>query len=84
MERFRSAAAYLRGNRIVNCTSGIHISIDAEEPRAFHRNITIENNIIDCPGAKHAVCASNVDGLTLRGNRMRAGKQDVLTKNCRR
>ena len=72
----------IRGNRIVGCASGIHISIDAEAPKAFHRDITIENNIIDCPDAKHAVYAARVNGLTLRGNRLRAGKQDVLIENC--
>ena len=72
----------IRGNRIARCAGGIHIAIDAQDPGGFHRDITIENNVIDCPGAKHAVYASNVDGLALRGNRMRAGKQAVLTKNC--
>ena len=75
----------IRGNRIVNCTSGINIGISAEAPdRPAHKNIVIENNIIDCPGGKYAISAANVDGLTIRGNHMRCGGQAVLTENCAR
>ena len=72
----------IRGNRIMDCASGIRIGIDAKEPGAFHRNITIENNVIECPAAEHAICASNVDGLILRANRLRSTGQEVLTQNC--
>ena len=73
----------IRNNRIVDCTSGIYIAIDAPQPDIpAHKNITIENNIFDCPDAKHAIHAKNVDGLTLRANRMRSREQDVLTENC--
>ena len=73
----------IRGNRIVNCEGGIHIGIDAPRPdRPAHRNIVIENNLIDCPGGQYAICAKNVDGLTLRANRLRCGGQEVYTENC--
>ena len=73
----------IRGNRIVGCASGIHIAVDAPEPdRPAHKNITIENNIIDCPGGKHAIYARDVDGLTLRANRLRSGEQDICIENC--
>jgi len=73
----------IRGNSIVNCAGGIHIAIDAPKPdKPAHKNITIENNSIDCPGCGHAICAKNVDGLTLRTNQLRAGKRDILIENC--
>jgi len=73
----------IRGNRIVGCTSGIHIAIDAPQPDVpAHKNIIIENNIIDCPGCKCAIRAGNVDGLTLRANHIRSGGQDILIENC--
>ena len=62
------------GNRIADCGGGIHIGIDAPKPDVpVHRNITIENNSIDCPGCKHAIYAANVDGLTLKDNRIGSG-----------
>jgi len=73
----------IRGNRIVNCDGGIHIAVDAAKPDTpAHKNITIEENSIDCPDAEHAVSAANVDGLTLRGNRLRSRGRAVSIGNC--
>jgi len=83
----------IRGNRITGCgrqghgrvhdAGGVSINVLASKPgRAMHKNITIENNIIDCPDCKYAIYAGNVDGLTLRANRLRSGKQTVLIENC--
>jgi len=73
----------IRGNKIVNCHGGVHIAIDAPKPDApAHKNITIENNIIDCPDGKHAIHASHVDGLALRANQLRSREKDVLIENC--
>jgi len=73
----------IRGNSIANCDGGIHIAIDAPKPDApAHRNITIENNAIDCPAAKHAITAANVDGLAVRDNQIRSSEKDVLIENC--
>jgi len=72
----------IRGNRMIQC-GGISIDISADKPeKPAHKNITIENNIIDCPARKHAIRAENVDGLTIRANQMRRGKKDILIKNC--
>jgi len=72
----------IRGNRMLDC-GGISIDISADKPdRPAHKNITIENNIIDCPAYKHAIRAANVDGLTIRANRFRCAGQEILIEKC--
>jgi hypothetical protein len=82
-EGVTSANVVIRNNRIVDCARGISIGISAPQPdKPAHKNITIENNLIDCPDSKHAITVQNVDGLTLRANNLRSGEQDVLIAHC--
>lgn len=71
----------VRGNRIVNCggqgwgriydAGGISINILSDNPKyPVHKNILIENNIIDCPDTLHAVYVANVDGLVIKNNQL--------------
>ena len=72
----------IRGNRMINC-GGISIDISAGKPdRPAHKNIAIENNIIDCPACRNAIRAANVDGLMIRANQIRCAGQEILIEKC--
>ena len=72
----------IRHNRMIDC-GGISINIAADKPdRPAHKNILIENNIIDCPACQHAIRAEHVDGLTVRGNQVRCAEQGILVEHC--
>lgn len=72
----------VRRNRIVNCgrepqgarqrsCGGICVTIDAKNPTAAtHKNVIIEDNIIDCPDAPHGIYVSNTENLTIQRNQV--------------
>lgn len=72
----------IRRNRIVRCgrmgtaarprgCAGICVTIDAESPAIpTHKNMIIEDNIIDCPDSPHGVYVSNAVNAVVRRNRI--------------
>lgn len=83
----------IRGNRFIDCgkqghgrildAGGISINILANNPtKPVHKNILIENNIIDCPDCKYGILAQNIDGLTIRGNDIRCAEKNIEVNNC--
>lgn len=80
----------VRGNRIINCgrdpqgarqrgCAGICVTIDAKNPAAAtHRNVVIEDNIIDCPDAPHGIYVSNTENLTIRRNQVVAADEPIV------
>jgi len=82
----------VRGNRIVNCgrdaqgarqrgCAGICVTIDAEKPHfPTHKNIVIEDNIIDCPDAPHGIYVSNTEHLTLNRNQVVSAAEPVVVE----
>lgn len=82
----------VRGNRIVSCgrdpqgarqrgCAGICVTIDAKNPTSnTHKNVVIEDNIIDCPDAPHGVYVSNTENLILRRNQVVAAEEPIITE----
>lgn len=86
----------IRGNRIVNCggygwgrihdAGGISINLLSDDPSGtVHKNILIENNIIDCPDTKHAIFAANIEGLVIKNNHLLSGEpgREIQTSCCK-
>ena len=89
-ESAASEDVVIRGNRIMHCgeldgvsadeVGGVNIYVGADHPdRPVHRNIRIENNLIDCPNTRYAIRANFVDGLTVRNNQTNGA---ILIENC--
>lgn len=82
----------VRRNRIINCgrdphgarqrsCGGVCVTIDAKAPTApTHKNVTIEDNLIDCPDAPHGVYVSNTANLTMNRNRVIAAYEPVVVE----
>ena len=80
----------IRRNRIVRCgrmgtaarprgCAGICVTIDANNPTAAtHKNIIIEDNIIDCPDSPHGVYVSNTANATVRRNRITSAAEPTV------
>ncbi|MBR5867985.1 MAG: hypothetical protein IKZ21_00960, partial [Clostridia bacterium] len=81
----------IRRNRIVSTreawgdTGGIHVMADCPIPTGFPlRNITIEDNLVDCPKCQYGISVRNVEGLTLRRNRVIARTEGIHLESCTR
>lgn len=79
----------IRRNRVVNTrvpwgeAGGIVVKADCGKPACQTiRNIVIEDNIIDCPRAEHGIFVRNVDGVTVRRNRIVSRGEPVCIENC--
>ncbi|HOU09432.1 MAG TPA: right-handed parallel beta-helix repeat-containing protein [Clostridiales bacterium] len=89
-----SADVVIRGNRIIytgakknngirGC-SGIAVLVDANLPEGTpHKNILIENNIIDCPSSQHGIYIANAENVTVRGNSIRCAGGEIAVVDCR-
>ncbi len=80
----------IRHNTVRNCCAwwpiscGIAAFYKAENTKKQNlANITIENNEILMPAARHAVYAAGVDGLRIRNNTCSCREKAVVTENCR-
>lgn len=91
-ESTTSSNVVIRGNRILNCggqgkdhisglsVGGIDVYLGAEKnDLQLHRNITVEDNSIDCENIDYAMRFSGVNGLCLRGNET---NRPTLIENC--
>ncbi len=73
----------IRRNRVINCGMGILIKSDCEDPKGQSIfNITLEDNIIDCPEAEYGIFAKNVDGLTVKRNKIAVKGRDIECSDC--
>ena len=79
----------IRGNRIVKCCyrwtgkGAITVMADTSDPSIkCMKNVLIEDNIIDCPTTEWGIFVRNVDGVTLRRNRVLAKKENVVIQCC--
>lgn len=82
----------IRNNRIVNCgrdaqgarqrgCAGICVTIDANNPTAAtHKNVVIEDNLIDCPDSPHGIYVSNTENLTLHRNQVVSAGEPIVTE----
>jgi len=79
----------IRRNRVVNIretwgdAGGIEVMADCKNPNCRPiRNIVIEDNIIDTPNCKHGIFVRNVDGLTIRRNKVVAKEEGIRVEVC--
>ena len=79
----------IRGNKMINCgwrsdeASGILVKADAPEAAGQTiKNILIENNVIDAPGAQHGILCRNVEGLTIKNNTINVSGEEVYITDC--
>lgn len=98
-EGTESENVVIRGNCIYDC--GSHTDLDSREfhctgailfqiswkARAAvrHRNILIEDNLIHCPKARHAIMLRDVDGAEIRNNLISVRQKPVVIEpeSCR-
>jgi len=45
-------------------------------------NITIEDNIIDCPTTDHGILIKNTDGVVIRRNQINSRKEPIVIESC--
>jgi len=88
-----SADVNIRGNRVIytgarknngirGC-AGIAVLVDANLPEGTpHKNILIEDNIIDCPSAQHGIYVANAEHVTVRRNHIRCVGEPVIIIDC--
>jgi hypothetical protein len=73
----------IRNNRIENCGCGILIKADCPDPKELCiKNIVIEDNVINCPGARYGIYLRNVDGAVLSRNQVIVKDSPVFFENC--
>ncbi len=79
----------IRRNRIVNCArnwgeaAGIVVKADSDHPKGRTiTNITIEDNIIDCPNHPHGIFLRNIDTITLVRNRINTKDTPIIIEDC--
>jgi len=79
----------IRRNRIVNCArnwgeaAGIVVKADSDHPKGQTiTNITIEDNIIDCPNHPHGIFLRNIDGVKLARNRINTKEEEIVIGDC--
>ena len=85
-EGVSSRDVIIRGNRITECAekwygdpAAIMVFTGAEHPDGQTlSNIVIEDNVIDCPKTPHGISVKNVDGLTIRRNKITSNNEPVL------
>jgi len=81
----------IRRNHIKDCartgvtrikgSGGITVTMDCKTPKEkTHKNVLIEDNIIDCPDSEYAIYASNVQNLVIRRNHAVSKKETVMIK----
>lgn len=84
------ANVVIRQNRIIRCaeswqgdnSAGIMVYADSERPDSCPiKNITIEDNIIECPNTSHGILVKNVDGLRIARNKI-SSKNEPVTVSC--
>lgn len=83
------ANVVIRGNKMTDCgwcsdeASGILVKADA--PHACGqtiKNILIENNIIEAPGAQHGILCRNVEGLVIKNNDINVSGEELYITDC--
>ncbi len=79
----------IRRNRIVSCArnwgeaAGIVVKADCDHPKGQTiTNITIEDNIIDCPNHPHGIFLRNIDGVKLARNRIHVKGEQIVIEDC--
>ncbi len=84
-----AADVTIRRNRVVNIretwgdAGGIEVMADCKKPDCRPiRNIVIEDNIIDTPKCKHGIFVRNVDGVTIRRNKVVAREEGIQVEVC--
>lgn len=89
-----SADVVIRGNRIIYTgtrkgggirgSAGIAVLVDSNLPEGTpHKNILIEDNIIDCPSAQHGIYIANAEHVTVRRNHIRCAGEEIAVIDCR-
>lgn len=87
-ESVSSADVTIRRNRFLRSGSGwgpaILVNIDcAGEPAISHRNLCIEDNLIDRQGLDGGIAVSAADGVRIRNNRICCCGEPIAVANCR-
>jgi hypothetical protein len=73
----------IRRNRVINCGCGILIKADSEKADGQSIfNITVEDNIIDCPTAEYGIFARNVCGLKCSRNSINVKGEALHIESC--
>lgn len=79
----------IRRNRIETCArrwgeaAGIVVKADAAHPKGqMIMQITIEDNIIDCPNADHGMYLRNIAGLRLARNHVNTRGEPIVIEDC--
>lgn len=76
------ANVVIRRNRILNCGNGIVVKADCENAIGQSiANITIEDNVIDCPDAEFGIYVRNVNGLRCARNQIRVKGVPLVIEN---
>ena len=61
----------IRLNRIQFCGGGICVMADSDAPTSINiRNITIEDNIIECPASEHGIVVRNCENVRIARNKI--------------
>lgn len=86
-ESVSSADVTIRRNRFLHSGSGwgpaILVDIDCEgQPAISHRNLCIEDNLIEREGMPGGISVSAVDSVTIRGNRLCCAGEPISIENC--
>lgn len=85
------ANVVIRNNRIVRCaeywqgdkSAGIMVYADSEKPNSRPiKNVTIEDNIIECPKTSHGISVRNVDGLRIARNKIISKNEPIVIETC--
>ncbi len=85
-----AADVTIRRNRVFSVLNngwdkagGIVVMADCKNPEARPiRNIVIEDNIIDTPKCNHGIFVRNVDGVTIRRNKVVAREEGIQVEVC--
>ena len=88
-EGVSSRDVVIRGNRITECAEkwygdpgAIMVFAGAEHPAGqVLSNITIEDNVINCPSTPHGITVRNVDGLIVRGNKITSKDTPIIIED---
>ena len=59
----------------------VFVGVEGKPARSI-RNITIENNVIDCPVTPHGISVKNTDGVKVLGNKVTAKNEEVIIADC--
>lgn len=79
----------IRRNRIVKCChrwdgrGAITVFADSSDPSGqCMYDVTIEDNIIDCPTTDHGILIKNTDGVVIRRNQINSRKEPIVIESC--